>query len=970
MAEITKTIVPAGLYTDPGPFSAAPEGALVEAQNVVLLREGLLEPRPGFTLQADSGVSEYDIVSHGTYVEDVGEFVWYDSGFLGWTVRRDATDTITGPTDFTHGKINAQYVKGRLLFTSDEGICEMPQESGDTIAYRAGLPRPSAPKCSIITAASSWLATDESTAYRFVLGRKRSDGSLMLSAPSCRVIAKNSPAVAGTAYVTFESSSYGSLTYNPYSVGSAFDTLEEGDFLYIYRSNKQTDASLWPDDEMRLRATLTYSSGSFEFFDDKLDDDEWSGPPLYTNSTQEGITQANIRPVYARDIALYNGMTLYGGYKSTQRVVLTLKAVEQSSAAASPQEIFGGNASFAMATTAGSVNISFASTVLPFLTVGQVLTFNSEPGAGGDTVFPANTQIVSINSGASTAVISSAALSTGPWATKVWDWIQVDDSSGSYRIYGKADAVSSISSANIFLTYGATDTSTYFIGGYQDLEYRWNNDPARLQDVLLRADGETPYKNILLVFERASLSSDPFTVTSTKPLAFDRYVDTVTGVTSSQDGNGSRLAISKTDIPDAVPLLNYIDIGNLSSDIIRVIPAQNTCLVFKEDGIYQVFGNDPSSLSVETLDLSAQPVPYSEAGNWITARGSTVFMMSKNGPLAVTDSGTVPIGAPVMETFREMFGGGFRKAVGRLSSGTSNNSPYVLFSYNELSTQDGGLSFVFNVENGTWTTWTQRRAITSHWLGEDGNLMIALGAGEEAPSSPRGISGPVYGYVNVDRGQTDTRIGFDSIEDNYLSATSTSLGDSLYDFGYTFGQPLFRPKVGDIIKDPYDSNFGVVVSADNNSFTAYILSGTFDVGPVAVEVREAYPVRVTFAPSAFGAPGIEKEILKVSYAFNQRAFLLGFSAEFETYRLNSDGEQETETLQLIPSWGAGETEAEREQTMLWAPDFISLDVPRSVASDWATKIGFSITQAGIWFSLGALVLKANVSSDLVNRGRS
>jgi len=978
MAEVTKTIVPLGLYTDPGPFSAAPDGALVEAQNVVVSREGLLEPRPSIIMRRQLEISTLNLaVEHGHFLDDVGDYVWFYDGASSWTITRDDTDTITGPSDFTPGEINSQYVKGRLLFTSNEGVCEAPQDSGDTIAYRAGLPRPSAPKCSIITSAGSWLATDESTAYRFVLGRERSDGTLMLSAPSCRVIAKNSPAVAGAAYVTFDSSSYGSLTYDPYSVASAFDTLQEGDLLYIYRSNKQTDATLWPNDEMRLRATLTYSSGSFEFFDDKLDDDEWSGPPLYTNSTQEGIAQAHVRPAYARDIALYNGMTFYAGHKSTQRVVLTLKSVEETSAVASPQEILGGNATMTITTVAGSVNISFSSTVLPFLTAGQVLTYGYEPGVG-DAVFPANTEIVSINSGALTAVISSAALSGGSWTTRVWDWIQVDDSSGSYRIYGAVYGIFSyLSTADIFLTFRAFGTSTYFVGGYQDLEYRWNNAPTRLPDILLRADGETPYKNILLVFERASLSSDPFTITSTKPLAFDRYVDTVTGVTSAQDGNGSRLSISKTDIPDAYPLLNYIDIGNLSSDIVRVIPAQNTLLVFKEDGIYQVFGNDPSSLSVELLDSTIWPVDTLRSGNWFASLGSNVFMMSSSGPVVVSDISVTPIGAPIMETFREMFGQSFKNLADGdtfyVSAGACPSMPYVMFSYAEQGAQEldpeTSLSFVFNTDNGTWTTWTQRRRLSCHWVGQYGRLTAGFGT----------LDGyAVVGYfdherdlINQDLTSRTHLLGCDYLENGTMFLDPDSLGGGWYLFT-ELSSSYHVVNQGDIVVlafSPYD--FGVVEEiVSSSSFKACIYDGLTSGIPNVFYLKEAFPVRVMFAPATFGEPGIEKQILNTLFAFNLRTLLLRFYAEFQTYRLDSNKEQTTEDLALTTGWTQGITAADKTISIEWAPDLMRLDVPRSVASDWATKVGFNIQQACSWFSLGALVLKANVSSDLVNRGRS
>jgi len=981
MAEVTKTIVPLGLYTDPGPFSAAPDGALVEAQNVTLLRDGLLEPRPGFTLQADSGVSEYDIISHGTYVEDVGEFVWYNSAFSGWTVRRDATDTITGPTDFTHGKINAQYVKGRLLFTSNEGVCEMPQDSGDTIAYRAGLPQPTQIMAYAKADADGWLVDDDLVGYRFVFKRTRSDGTVMRSAPSSIIYVRYSSSSGAypNAYPIIDGTDFG-YTDVLYDVDSTFDTLIDGDELEIYRGPKTNDPTEEEpvDDEMMLRAVVPIVSGAIEPFADNLDDGAWSGAPLYTNSTQEGILQGHYRPNYARDIALYNGMTMLAGQRSPQRIALQLNAIGNT--AWSYGTVFG-NTSPLVALVAGATTITTGEPFVSGITIGMDVTmdgsiYGSFPGYT-DTYFTAGTVVTNVDLATLTITLSKPILATNASIrVTFWDWLEVSDSTGSFKIYGSEAFFSG--NEYFFLTEESRRSSTnMYFGGYPSLEYKFNNSSARIKDIRLLCSGLTNRRGITLFFERASFSSDPFTITSTKPLAFDRYVDTVTGVTSAQDGNGSRLTISKTDIPDAYPLLNYIDIGNLSSDIVRVIPAQNTLLVFKEDGIYQVFGNDPSSLSVELLDSTIWPVDTLRSGNWFASLGSNVFMMSSSGPVVVSDISVTPIGAPIMETFREMFGQSFKNLADGdtfyVSAGACPSMPYVMFSYAEQGAQEldpeTSLSFVFNTDNGTWTTWTQRRRLSCHWVGQYGRLTAGFGT----------LDGyAVVGYfdherdlINQDLTSRTHLLGCDYLENGTMFLDPDSLGGGWYLFT-ELSSSYHVVNQGDIVvlaSSPYD--FGVVEEiVSSSSFRACIYDGSISGIPNVFYLKEAFPVRVMFAPATFGEPGIEKQILNTLFAFNLRTLLLRFYAEFQTYRLDSNKEQTTEDLALTTGWTQGITAADKTISIEWAPDLIGLDVPRSVASDWATKVGFNIQQACSWFSLGALVLKANVSTDLVNRGRS
>lgn len=970
MAEITKTIVPAGLYTDPGPFSAAPEGALVEAQNVVIQRDGLLEPRPSLIMTSVTGASQ-PIINHGHYIEDVGNFIWYTNG-ASWEIIRAETDVITGPSDFTFGQINSEYVKGRLLFTSNEGVCEMPQESGDTIAYRAGLPRISIPPATTAygSATTNWLPIGSSVAYRFVLARRRADGILMLSPPTGRLLVRNS---SGTDMypILFNTTNY---SYNPYDVDSVFDALVPGDEIYIYRSPKVASLVDDPSDEMKLRGILTISSGAVDQFADKLDDDEWSGPPLYTNSTQDGILQANERPGYARDIALYNGMTLYGGAVFPHRIVLTIKNMGQefpdpSQALCSKNDYL---APVVGATSLGVAKITgLSSTELEYIFVGQVVQTANNTIKPGDasTHFPAGTYVTA--KGATSVTTSAAALVTDVTADLYFfDWIEVtdNDSGESLKLY--ASIWNGGYWDNAFQTQDYNFGTEIYLGGYQDLDRAYNNSPDRPTDIICHTSGSSQFVGCTVIFERASLLATDFTVKSTKPLAFDRYVDTVTGVASSQDGNGARLAISKTDIPDAVPLLNYIDIGDLSSDIIRVIPAQNTCLVFKEDGIYQVFGNDPSSLSVEQLDAMVRPVPSQYAGQWFTKQGSTIFMGSTLGPMAVTDSGATPIGGPIMETLIELFGQGFSQTESQnyyISCGSSPDMPYILFSYCNISTEEWN-TFVFNANNGTWTTWTARRAFVAYWPGQHNRLYVGIGYG---------LTDALYGYFDSLRqnmrlaqySSNETFFSCDIVADNLFSSSPSSLGDGWYQLSEA--EDVVIPEVGDSIKRWVGSDWGIIEElVDADTFNVSIYDGSISTSSASFYIREGFAIRVMFAPVTLGQIGTEKLFQKLSFAFNEQSLLLRLNAEFESYRLDENKEQISESIQIAEGWTRGLSTSEKDKTLAWSPDFISIDIPRSVANDWALKVGFSIQQAHAWFSLGAIALKADVAGDLINRGRS
>ena len=420
------TPISGGLQTDPGPFSGAPDGALVEANNVVYDRAGLIEPRGGWVLTPDAVMKAASRSIVYGIETGTGARVVVGTDFAGaWSVSNGALIT-SGPTSFAQGKTRFARAKGRTLLTTEDGVCEMPLPGTGAVAYRAGLPQPSQWCGFVSTGAGAWLANNQSVAYRFTLFRTLADGTTVESAPTAPLIIRNTSGVA--AGVTFIAPP--GLTYTPWSVGG-FDALKAGDMLRIYRAPVLNAVTGVPSDEMRLRAAIVVGAA----FEDKLGDGSWNGPELYTNTRREGIGQARLRPTYARDVALYQGRMMYAGYRSPQRVAVTCKSIGDIT---DPQQSICSR-SITVTTTAGNTTVTgIPGGDIQYFAPGQFITIAY--GAGGqpgiaDARFQANTQIVSVNVGAGTAVLSLAPLASGAVGSVVWDWVGVEDSANPGVVY-------------------------------------------------------------------------------------------------------------------------------------------------------------------------------------------------------------------------------------------------------------------------------------------------------------------------------------------------------------------------------------------------------------------------------------------------------------------------------------------------------------------------------------------------------
>src|SRR5678815_2759779 len=87
-----------------------------------------------------------------------------------------------------------------------------------------------------------------------------------------------------------------------------------------------SDTAVGDDCKEVISATITstdLSNGYIDYTDESPD--EFLGANLYTNSNQEGISQANSIPPWARFVAEYKGHTFYGDWRQPQQIELQLK---------------------------------------------------------------------------------------------------------------------------------------------------------------------------------------------------------------------------------------------------------------------------------------------------------------------------------------------------------------------------------------------------------------------------------------------------------------------------------------------------------------------------------------------------------------------------------------------------------------------------------------------------------------------
>jgi hypothetical protein len=954
----------AGLMTDPGPFTAAPDGGMVEAQTVVVLRPGVMEPRPGSKWFKDSVLKAGNDDAAAIYGDTQSNvFVWADAP---WIIRKNASTTITGPTVFIPGKIRVAATGGRALFTSEHGICTLPGQLASpangsaTVAYRAGLPQPYCPGAFLTAVGSTWLLTNYAVAYRVTLRRRLADGSLLESAPSNRVIVRNNS--GGTRAVTIASAAV-TGAYQAWRTSllatNPFGDLLAGDELCIYRSPAVTPSTSEPSDEMRLVVSLPYNTTYQAFIDpydsapptawtDRVPEASLNGTELYTNASEEagGLASANFRPEYARDIALYNGMTFYAGAKTSQRLDLRLRSIGDT---ASPQtslvtRVFAGTCAIAIGT---NTITGIGAADMAFLSVGQLIQDVGTSPIGAPADFPANTRITAILSATSVQVSANALVTKAAATLTAWDYIQVSDASFTLRLFATPAGSGLVLTGNNEAEFDQTV-------GAQLMEVQWNGHLAaqeRWRTFQLRVTGVTSRSELIVSFFRVNADDASFTVKSTKPAAWDRYVDFATGVTSQQQGGVAELRWSKINEPEHCPVPYRRTIGDASSAIRRIVVAKQSLLIFKDDGLFQIYGSLPTDLASDLVDSTiVLPAPKQdtadEPSKWVGRFDDRVFAMTTRGPMVLTDTGGVLVGAPILESLRRRFVaafGAFDESLRALMIDT--RARRVGFFYDTDGTGATTSGYVLDVETGMWTFWTFMRPIASF------SELSIFGA-------PIFAGGYAYGYMSDDRTMLDdASLASTALPDTYESwegesCTVTNVtGTGPYTVTIAAGSE-WTPAVGDLLCQSETAHEVTAIT----SATVFTTATAPTVA--AAEWREGFECRVVWLARAEGNAGQEKHWIDVMFPLELSALFGRAKAYFKGYR-NTSAAVET-------AMNATTTNGVAPYAL--APAWKRFSVPRSHASDWALRIGFTIRQACVWFSTaGVSVIFERADAGMVNR---
>ena len=655
---------PYGICTDPSAIKS-PYGALSIANNVVIRRDGVIQPRAGIVKHQFEETPAPTEIARIVPVDDALLLVDKDTGGMVWISNPDTVvEDLSGESAIVDYKnVVTEYLNNTHYINASGGVRRI-READDVVIYDAGIVMDARIEASVVAVDTAWLANDYVVAIRVVIERRDSNGVVVSSSPSNKIFVRNT------------SGNLRSINYqvNIYNTERLPETYDETLVAVFYRT-KQIAIAFDPGDIMYKigeKAITWYSGGSrwrAQYTDAGVFDDNL-GTELYTNSTQQGLANRNIIIPVAKSMSLFNESLFLGNCSRHTEAIFSLDI----DTAMGPGESGIGTRYLEGTFTEDSPTITGISDTTG-IECGQSVWLS--------TVTPSDTYVESKT--ANTITMSKDALKNAVDTFIVTDVIVWDIGSGQ--------CIREVGATYFNGEYGYISSDDVVI---DILENIYNEDITKL-----KISFSVRPADALLTIKVWATNGGLYTPTLNGPTLVGGVItydegDAYNGII---ENGGNYIYWSKAYQPEHFTLGNRSQVGN-STNIVRNVPLRDLLLIFKEDGLYGVRGyNADSGFTIHSIDTDLKLLAHDA----VCVANGMAYAITRRGFVSIDSSGSV------YDLSRLLFHDRVRSLLNDstldMLKTWCSYDPYYQDVFFSISNGSDYLLFVYNTIAQRFTTW-------------------------------------------------------------------------------------------------------------------------------------------------------------------------------------------------------------------------------------------------------------------------
>jgi hypothetical protein len=321
------------------------------------------------------------------------------------------------------------------------------------------------------------------------------------------------------------------------------------------------------------------------------------------------------------------------------------------------------------------------------------------------------------------------------------------------------------------------------------------------------------------------------------------------GVSEEDQLNDERtngLSFSEAGLPDAVPPLNYLQVGAEHVEVVRILPMRDKLLAMTSNGGFWTVSG-PAPYRVEPLDLDVDLRHPDTA----VRHSGMVYAYSTHGVVAVSESGVRILSGPLEEPLRDFdldVGAAWASYSRAFAFSRESLHEYHLF-LPDSSSPACPEAYILNSSSEFWSHRTGSRTCAM----EHPNGAAFYGDGDEDVLLKERTSPSDVAYRAAHKSFTRALVAKDETLVTLASVTGIEVGDMLTQI-IGFGSGVERTVVEEVL------------TSTNQVRTAITIDWEL---PGAVVVHKAIPVSIQLAPDTGGQPGLEKQVRDVVLHFKR-----------------------------------------------------------------------------------------------------
>lgn len=939
---VEPTLKPAGLITDPNPITGVPPGAMREASNVVIRRDGIVQPRPGFkkTLLVDDE-SAPNVTSVARLVPWKDSTLVYQSdGTAAFYLNESGGTQLSNSYQLT-GAVGTDFVaravetRSNLYVCASDGVRKYASDT-DNEPDIAGR---SARRCTAalsLQGSTGWFTTLNYVAYRIVIQHRDENAVVVNSAPSGRYIIYNSAGAGRTVQLIVG-----------FTAGADADV---GDEILVYRSVMSTTAP--PADEcfLAFRHVITsadYAADAATILDET--DEADLGEALYSNASVEGALQANDPPPKVADLALFRGSLFGANVTGRRALTLTWSAITNNTRTGVADGV--GFRQYLGDTTIGSPIITNVTTTVG-VEVGMWITMAGVPSGSIVTGVAATTITVNGNATANATGVAGTAYDTIK--------LQGDGSFETFGVPNPMTLVDNINRGGTLSSNGAGVPSAY-----------WR---ASLLTDLNTASSGTEQRSTVLIEELAPGSAAIFHVQGTHASEYQPVIAAPSATLATADDvavdsnrviNG--LIYSKRDQPEAMPYpANMERVGSSSHAIDRILATKDALWIFKRDGVFRLTGSGASSgWRIDPFDMTT----YLIATDSAVVMDDAIYAWTNRGVVRVSDAGVESISAlTIGDQLRDAEAYGISQATNDSDPFGSPASSVMAAGWAVANTKDDeyilcvpedlvigeGVTFtptpyVYNTKTLAWTRWNMRHDLSAGAIIGDGRIVFG------------GLDDDDNGALSLERSALNTsdaplNADWEYTADPDTASTIDDLGDGYFRVRFSPAVDNYTATVGDVILyresgtptwETYDAMCVITAVASNTDFTVYAPDLSTEPSYSGV-IFESYQSDLEFVAKIAGQPGAEKVWTSGTVFWGSTRLLDRYASSFTSSLVESA----VSTTQRTDGWPDSDADV---------PQIARFWVPRNHARSGVLYPKFTVSHAGSDWQMYGITL-ANLAA--------